>query len=27
VKKVRDEIKEKQGLYGPDELLKAHPIR
>ena len=27
VKKVRDEIKGKQGLYSPDELLKAHPMR
>jgi hypothetical protein len=27
VKKVREEIKGKQGLYSPDELLKAHPMR
>ena len=27
VKKVRDEIKSKEGLYSPDELLKAHPMR
>jgi mono/diheme cytochrome c family protein len=27
VKKVREEIKSKQGLYSPDELLKAHPMR
>ena len=27
VKKVRDETKSKEGLYSPDELLKAHPMR
>jgi mono/diheme cytochrome c family protein len=27
VKKVREEIKGKVGLYSPDELLKAHPMK